>query len=207
MNGINRKALRVSIWWDQEQKQWSAKPWVWISCGDQRRGGGLLQLTLLFPLFALIIFCRTACLLVSYIPWPLTSWYPPYSPFNPASPLLRQCPTNHECGLNLYALWYLSWGNLGGNLFYDWHPEGLRGLPRTTAASGWGVPYNKPESLVTWFCCSDISTAFCRCPFRLKPNIGPIFCPGVIFCTIMKLNSLLWLWVLTVSQVSFITNW
>lgn len=35
--------------------------------------GGLLQLTLLFPLFALIIFCRTACLLVSYIPWPLTS--------------------------------------------------------------------------------------------------------------------------------------
>lgn len=105
------------------------------------------------------------------------------------------------------GLWYLSWGDFGDNLFYDWHPEGLRGLPRSTAASGWGVPYNKTESLVTWFYCSDIATAFCCCPFRLRPNIGPIFCPGVIFCAIMKLNSLLWLWVLTVSQVAFITNW
>lgn len=35
-----------------------------------------------------------------------------YSQFNPASPLLGQCPTNHECGVNFYGLWYLIWGVL-----------------------------------------------------------------------------------------------
>lgn len=100
VNGTNR---RVLIWWDQEQKQWSAKPWVWMSYGDREGRGGRLQLALLFPLFALIIFCRTACLLVSSIPWPLNSWQSLYSPFNPASPLLGQCATNHELACGIWA--------------------------------------------------------------------------------------------------------
>lgn len=103
VNGTNRKALRVLLWWDQEQKQWSAEPWVWMRCGDREGRGGCLQLSLLFPLFALIIFCRTACLLVSSIPWPLNSWQSLYSPFNPASPLLGQCPTNHELACGIWA--------------------------------------------------------------------------------------------------------
>lgn len=87
-----------------------------MSVGDQ---GGSLQLTLLIPLAVLIISIRTAFLLVFPIPWILKPRQAPYSQFTPVSLFLEESQSNHEWGINVYALWYLSRGDLGDNSFYD----------------------------------------------------------------------------------------